>query len=361
MMSEKDGRAAYDEETVSAFVGTPESEVRTMTSAERERVSRAGAVFAGHVDGIWLLISGRFTSSPYDDGTEDQVKNLLRYAFDDPKHDERTIKVLLDSSGGSLDSAYSTALYLSAYAKTVEVYVPDWAKSASTLLAIGADKVYLSTFGELGPLDSQIRDPRNPVTWVSALDCYQSVDYVRDFGLRTVREVLDRLVTATGKRIPVHDLLATASAFSLGVIDPMMRSVPALDFGGWGRNLRISEHYARKLLAAKPADSDHAEVDTAHELVYGYPHHLFPIDIYEARRIGLNAERMDEKIYEEAIKVVQACHKKDFVGFLSKAEVRKTGTLPLTGWAEQHDHQPDGVGDQAGDENLGEAIHTGNL
>lgn len=361
MMYEHDGREGYAEETVSAFIGTPESATRTMTPAERERVSEAGTVFAEHVDGIWLLISGRFTSSPYDDGTEDQVKNLLRCAFDDPKHDDRTIKVLLDSSGGNLDSAYATTLYLTAYAKTVEVYVPDWAKSASTLLAIGADKIYLSTFGELGPLDSQIRDPRNPVTWVSALDCYQSVDYVRDFGLRTVREVLDRLVTATGKRIPVHDLLATASDFSLGVIDPMMQSVPALDFGGWGRNLRISEHYARKLLAARPRDSDHADVDTAHELVYGYPHHLFPIDINEARRIGLNAVRMDEKIYEEAINVVEACHKKDFVGFLSKTEVRKTGKLPMTGWAGQENHQPGGAGAELGEENLGEAIHTGNL
>jgi len=340
-----------DEEAVSAFADDLESGA-CMTAAERDQVVSAGAEFAEQVEGSWLLISGRFTSSPYGDGTEDQVRNLLRGAFDEPGRDSRTIKVLLDSAGGSLDSAYATTLYLSAYAQTLEVYVADRAKSASTLLALGADKVYLSTFGELGPLDSQIRDPRNPVIWVSALDCYQSVDYVRDFGVKTVKEVLDRLVTATGKRIPVEDLLATATTFSLGLIEPMMRSVPALDFGGWGRNLRISERYARKLLADRNMADDSDRIDTAHELVYGYPHHLFPIDVNEARRIGIDAILMDRELYDAAAKVVQECHQKDFVGFLSKAEAGKTGSSPLARPAAARS------GRQRAEEHLGEAGQT---
>ena len=92
------------------------------------------------------------------------------------------MKVLLNSRGGSLDSAYASALYLSAYAKHVEVYVPLIAMSASTLVAISANTIYMSAFGNLGPLDSQIRDPHNPTRWLSVLDCYQSFDYLRDFG-----------------------------------------------------------------------------------------------------------------------------------------------------------------------------------
>ncbi len=328
-MTENDGYGKFGEERVSAFVQTPEAITHVMTATERADAVQAGAEFAEHVDGTWLLISGRFTAATDDaGGTHEQVRTQLRAAFDGPDRDERTIKVIVDSSGGNLDSAYATVLYLSAYAKTLEVYVPDSAKSASTLLAVGADKVYLSAFGELGPLDSQIRDPRNPVVWVSALDCYQSVDYVRDFGIKTVKEVLDRLVLATDKRISVNDLVSTASTFSLGIIDPMMRSVSALDFGGWGRSLMISEHYARKLLEARNEDGGPAlssqnsrkAAKIAHDLVYGYPHHLFPIDIYEARRIGLRVEMMDNDLYEKAIKVVNACRKKDFVGFISKAE-----------------------------------------
>lgn len=320
-----------EEQAVSAFIDTSQSFSHVMTVAERAQVREAGDEFAEAAEGIWLLISGRFTTpAPGVDTTHEQIRNLLRAAFDGPDRDDRTIKVIVDSAGGNLDGAYSAVLYLTAYAKTLEVYVPGAAKSASTLLAVGADKLFMSAFGELGPLDSQIPDPRNPVERVSALDCYQSVDFVRDFGARTIREVLYKLLAATGRRIPVTDLVSTASTFSLGVIVPMMSGVPALDFGGWGRSLLISEHYARRLGEARitrqglAAGKDLGKAaKIAHQLVYGYPHHFFPIDINEAGRIGLEPEQMDEALYNKAMKVLDACGKKDFVGFISRAEAEK--------------------------------------
>lgn len=324
------GHAGEDE--VSAFVGPLDYATRVMTDDELKQVTQVGAEFSRENPGIWLMISGRFDSSLDGYSTEDRVKDLLMCAFDGPKHDDRTIKVILDSVGGNLDSAYLTALYLAAYARTIEVYVPSSARSASTLLAVRADRLYLSDFGSLGPLDSQIWDPRNPVRLVSALDCYQSVDYVRDFGLRTLESALTRFLNATYQRVPVNELISPVVQFSLGVIEPMMKGVPALDFGGWGRSLRISERYATKLLEAKNeaanSNGDHAEADQAdrkpariaHDLVYGYPHHLFPIDLTEVRRLGLKAERMDEGFYEEAMRVVNACNRKNFVGFISRAE-----------------------------------------
>lgn len=305
----------------SAFEGAPDP--RKITPAERAAVIRLGNEFVEKVggDGVWLLISGQFTSGNGEKSTESKVKEMLRRAFGYPKPEgaDLALNVLLNSPGGSLDSAYTTVLYLSEYAKELKVYVPDRAKSASTLLAVGADEVYLSAFGELGPLDTQIPDPRNPANTVSALDCYQSVDYVSAFGFKTITAVLPELVNATERRISVNDLLATASTFALGTVSPSLRSVTALDFGGWGRSLRIGEHYARKLLQAKAKDGDYARADRiAYELVFGYTHHLFPIDYHEAKRIGLNVSKMDQEIYDEAIKVVEACHKKSLVNFLNK-------------------------------------------
>lgn len=311
----------FASEVPSAFDGT--SDQRKITPAERAAVIKLGNEFVENVggDGVWLLISGQFTSGNGEKSTESKVKEMLRRAFGYPKPEgpELTINVLLNSPGGSLDSAYTTVLYLSEYAKELKVYVPDRAKSASTLLAVGADDVYLSAFGELGPLDTQIPDPRNPANTVSALDCYQSVDYVSAFGFKTITAVLPQLVNATERRISVSDLLATASTFALGAIGPSLRSVTALDFGGWGRSLRIGEHYARKLLHAKAKDGDYAQADRiAYELVFGYTHHLFPINYHEAKRIGLNVSKMDQKIYDGAIKVVEACHNKSVVRFLNK-------------------------------------------
>lgn len=311
---------------------------RAMTPDERTGVLDAGKAFTAGGDEPWLLISGRFTSGNGKPGTEQLVARKLYDVFGYPAAPPgRTLNVLLNSPGGSLDSAYSTTLYLSAYSSTLNVYVPDRAKSASTLLAVGADTVHLSVFGELGPLDTQIPDPRNPANTVSALDCYQSVDYVRAFGFKTVTLALPQLVDVTERRISVGELIDTATGFALGAISPVLQSVSALDFGGWGRSLRIGENYAKKLLQLKAKDGDRERTERiAYQLVYGYPHHLFPIDYHEAARIGLRVARMEPGRYGGAYGVVEACHGKDFVGFISAgeadkekaAEDRRTETAP---------------------------------
>ena len=51
--------------------------------------------------------------------------------------------------------------------------------SAATLFALGGDQILLGSLGRLGPLDAQVVDPRNPVVYMSALDGYQSVEYIR--------------------------------------------------------------------------------------------------------------------------------------------------------------------------------------
>jgi hypothetical protein len=45
----------------------------------------------------------------------------------------------------------------------------------------------------------------------------------------------------------------------------------------------------------------------ASRLVYGYTHHLFPIDMTEAEDIGLNPQEMSEEIYNNAIEIVRTC------------------------------------------------------
>lgn len=328
-MSENNGsRRLFVDESANALDNRTSLDA-TITPTEREHLRRVGKEFA-RGRGTWLLINGRFTSGT-EKSTDNLVKDKLRRAFGYPTTDrpDRTLNVLLNSPGGSLDAAYATALYLAAYAKDLRVHVPSRAKSASTLLAIGADTIYLSAFGELGPLDTQIPDPRNPANTMSALDCYQSVDYVRDFGFNTITSLLPELVDATERRIPVADLLAAASTFAIGAIQPVLSTITALDFGGWGRSLRIGEKYASKLLRAKTKDGDYARADRiAYQLVYGYTHHPFPIDLHEAKRIGLDVQSMDGATYDKAIEVLDACRHKSHVDFLSEDELARTPDDP---------------------------------
>ncbi|WP_181387326.1 hypothetical protein [Streptomyces sp. Act143] len=323
------GTASHEERASALDVGL-RSEAERMTLSEVEEVKKAGLELAQYVGGAWLLIRGEFISDNRKKGTEGNLRDMLCEAFGYPAPGEDTsdiaLNVLLDSPGGSLDSAYSSALYLAEYSKNVSVYVPGRAKSASTLLALGADKLYLSAFGELGPLDTQIPDPRNPANFVSALDCYQSVDYVRGFGIRTFQMFLPKLIRETNGKVAVSDLLNIASAYTLGMVQPLMGSVSALDFGGWGRSLRIGEFYARRLLRMRTEEVDDKLIkEIATRLVFEYTHHLFPIEFHEAKDIGLPVEQMEQGVYERAAAVIESGKRKDFIGFLSKDEAKKAG------------------------------------
>jgi hypothetical protein len=196
----------------------------------------------------------------------------------------------------------------------------------------------MSPFGELGPLDTQIRDPRNPTDYISALDCYQSVDYVREFGFSTLAQALKQLAAATQGKLLLSDSLNASAQFAIGSITPMLSQTRSLDFGAWGRSLKMGERYAQ-ILIARAAEMELGRAEKiASRLVYGYTHHLFPIDIIEASDMGLNPEPMAEDVYESAIGIVETCRENQVcVEFIDTAEGaseqnggRAAGVVPET-------------------------------
>ncbi len=284
---------------------------REIDSAQRRKIQAEGRRFVELTGGSpCLVLIGRLTGVG-DPGTstERRVQRCCQERFGFPKPEpEETINVILDSTGGSLDSAFRTALYLSKYAETLNIYVPRKAKSASTLIAVAANSIFMSPFGELGPLDTQIRDPRNPTDYISALDCYQSVDYVREFGFSTLSQALKQLAAVTQGKLLLTDSLDAAAKFAIGSITPMLSQTRSLDFGAWGRSLKMGERYAQ-ILVSRSSEIDQRRAEKiASRLVYGYTHHFFPIDIAEARDIGLNPQEMPEEEYESAIEIVSTCN-----------------------------------------------------
>jgi hypothetical protein len=69
-----------------------------------------------------------------------------------------SIDLLLHTPGGDIDAAEKlmSILKLRVGVGRLRVIVPDFAKSAGTLMAIGADKIVMSDTSELGPIDPQI-------------------------------------------------------------------------------------------------------------------------------------------------------------------------------------------------------------
>jgi hypothetical protein len=70
----------------------------------------------------------------------------------------------------------------------------------------------------------------------------------------------------------------------------------------------------------------------ATQLVYGYTHHPFPIDLNEAVRIGLRPHQMDEKEHTMAAKLLDSCAGDDlFIGFVDEdadSQPQQAATAP---------------------------------
>jgi len=62
-----------------------------------------------------------------------------------------TLELLLHSPGGDADAAYTLMRYFRRRCKRLNVIVPLYAKSAATLMALGADAIYMGISQTLVP------------------------------------------------------------------------------------------------------------------------------------------------------------------------------------------------------------------
>lgn len=91
------------------------------------------------------------------------------------------IDLLLHTGGGDIDAAEKLVSIMRKKAgkARVRLVVPDYAKSAGTLIALGMDSIVMSDTSELGPIDPQIirRDHNGNLAWQSVLnylDAYET-------------------------------------------------------------------------------------------------------------------------------------------------------------------------------------------
>ena len=69
---------------------------------------------------------------------------------------EQDLHMILDTQGGDGETALRLIRQAQSRCKEFTVIVPDQAKSAGTLIALGADHIYMGPTSDLGPIDPQI-------------------------------------------------------------------------------------------------------------------------------------------------------------------------------------------------------------
>lgn len=136
---------------------------------------------------VWALIHRKASE---DDDYGDIGQNVYREFFSRRAElGRRTdgVALILDSRGGYAHDAYRIAALLrhATAPAAVRILVPNKAKSAGTLLALGASELYMGQEAELGPLDVQIGedalDPKH-----SALNEVQALERLRSVAIGQV-------------------------------------------------------------------------------------------------------------------------------------------------------------------------------
>lgn len=112
------------------------------------------------------------------------------------------LHVLLDSAGGDGETAVRMIRSMQARCRELTVIVPDQAKSAATLIALGAHHILMGPTSDLGPIDPQFRLRREGgFELVAAKDIVAAVDSAME------------AVTASPDTFPLHaSLLADVNA-----------------------------------------------------------------------------------------------------------------------------------------------------
>lgn len=106
----------------------------------------------------------------------DAIFNHSVVLFEDLIYDaspETDLHIILASPGGDGETAVRLVRAAQARCKELTIIVPDQAKSAATLMALGAHHILMSATSDLGPIDSQF--PRGDEL-VSAKDIIAAVD-----------------------------------------------------------------------------------------------------------------------------------------------------------------------------------------
>jgi len=200
------------------------------------------------------------------------------------------LDLVIHSGGGSAHAAYQAMTMLRLHAKQINACVPFWAKSAATLLCIGADKIVFGEHAELGPLDVQIWEEKQPGkgAYHSALDPFKALEQMQSFSVEALSSAMKFIVN--DYEMSYDDSLRHAVAFVNVTTGPLVARLDPEKIGQYSRELSVAAEYATRLLrrcSKWPRQTINKVVD---QLVYGYPSHEYVIDYLEVQELGFDVE-----------------------------------------------------------------------
>ena len=188
---------------------------RTMALRAIEKRDRARAITLIHRREGFALLGIPFGGFIDIDDSEAVIRAIEMTGKDVP------ISMVLHTPGGLVLAAEQIAAALAAHPAGVTVYVPHYAMSGGTLIALAADRIVMSPSAVLGPVDPQIGEL--PVASILAAIKQKDPNEVddktfilADVGLKAQHQVESFIAKLLAKRLPEDHAKDLAAALSEG-------------------------------------------------------------------------------------------------------------------------------------------------
>lgn len=224
-------------------------------------------------------------SAGIDEETADAFINLIP-----PKQKRKpNVACFLTTYGGNPHAAYRMARALRRSYTNIRLIIVGYCKSAGTLITLGADEIAFGPFGELGPIDMQVRKPDEIFAVGSGLDVLEAVSLVTDFAFGQFRKHM-QAIAATNGGGAISTKLASeiAAQLTTGLFGQISAQIDPLRMAEVNRAIIIAQRYGEKL-GAKNLKQNALET-----IVTGYPSHAFVIDLEEAQKLFENVRELTE-------------------------------------------------------------------
>lgn len=188
----------------------------------------------------------------------------------------RKIDLLLHSYGGALDTPYKVVMLIREFCEEFAVIVPFAAKSAASMLVLGADEIVMGPLSELGPIDPLTKHPIYKDILVPVQAVWHCLDYLQ----RSMMNSSDPEITSL-------------------IVNPLLNKLDPWLIGDYEKTIKATRQYAELLLSRYMFKDDPERVQTVTQaLTEGYFSHGYPIGLYEARELGLNVTEAQGELWE---------------------------------------------------------------
>ena len=209
--------------------------------------------------------------------------------------EETRIDMIILSGGGYPHPAYQMVNIIRSRCKKLKAVIPLYAKSAATLMTLGADEIIMGAQSELGPLDMQMQHPLIENLHISALEGYypflQLYSKVSTEFFPIALQLADQIIQRTA--IKREDAVDIAVNTAINYITPIVSQINPTIVNMCYRALATGEVYAynflyRYMFRDKPENEKLLlATQTAHTLVWGFQNHGQVITRDDAKLLNL--------------------------------------------------------------------------